>query len=85
MTMVRGGDPQSMSPKRHSPRARYHSKRLSSELRDTLTVDVSSVTRDVMAPAKGSREESGVNRRLRVMGATSNEPGATAKGINTVF
>ena len=51
--MVRDGDPQSMSPKRHSPRPRYHSKRLSCELRDSLMVDVSSVTRDVMAPAKG--------------------------------
>lgn len=60
MTRVRDGDPQSMSPKRHSPRTRYHSNKLSCSLRDSLRVAVSSVTRDVMAPAKGWGRESGV-------------------------
>lgn len=60
MTRVRNGDPQSMSPKRHSPRTRYHSNRLSCSLRDSLTVAVSSVTRDVMAPAGGWGRERGM-------------------------
>lgn len=53
VTRVRDGDAQSMSPKRHSPRTRYHSSRFSCSLRDSLRVAVSSVTRDVMAPARG--------------------------------
>lgn len=57
--MVRDSDPQSMSPKRHSPRTRYHNSRLSFSLRDSLRVDVSSVTREVMAPARGWEEEGG--------------------------
>lgn len=60
VTRVRNGDPQSMSPKRHSPRTRYHSNRLSCSLRDSLTVAVSSVTRDVMAPAGGWGRERGM-------------------------
>lgn len=52
VTMVRDSDSQSMSPMRHSPRTRYHSNRFSFSLSDSLKVDVSSVTRDVMAPAQ---------------------------------
>lgn len=85
VTMVRDSDPQSMSPKRHSPRTRYHSNRLSSSLRDSLKVDVSSVTRDVMAPGRGWGEERTVNDRLRVMGGTSSEPGSRGTGVNMVF
>ena len=77
--IVRDGDAQSMSPRRHSPRMRYHSNRLRSELRDSLMVDVSSVTRDVISPVKGWGEEGGVNENLRVMGGTG-EPGCQGKG-----
>lgn len=59
VTMVRDSDSQSMSPKRHSPRTRYHNNRLSFSLRDSLRVDVSSVTREVMAPTRGWGEERG--------------------------
>lgn len=79
VTTVRGGDAQSMSPRRHRPRMKYHSSRLRSELRDSLTVDVSSVTRDVISPVKGWGEEGGVNEDLRVMGGTG-EPGCQGKG-----
>lgn len=61
VSTVRGGDAQSMSPRRHRPRMKYHRSRLRSELRDSLTVDVSSVTRDVISPVKGWGEEGGMN------------------------
>lgn len=52
VSTVRGGDAQSMSARRHRPRMKYHRSRLRSELRDSLTVDVSSVTRDVISPVR---------------------------------
>lgn len=85
VTRVRDSDPQSMSPKRHSPRTRYHSKRFSFSLRDSLRVDVSSVTRDVMAPARGWGRETGVNEGLRGLGGTSSGPGCQREGVNMVF
>lgn len=78
--MVRDGDPQSISPKRQSPRTRYHSNRLNFSLRDSLKVDVSSVIRDMMAPGRGWGEKTGVNERLRVMRETSSEPGCQEEG-----
>lgn len=50
--MVRVSEPQSMNAKRHSPRTRYHIRRLKFSLKDSHMLDVSSVTRDVMAPAR---------------------------------
>ena len=79
VSTVRGGDAQSMSPRRHRPRMKYHRSRLRSELRDSLTVDVSSVTRDVISPVKGWGEEGGMNENLRETGGTG-EPGCQGKG-----
>lgn len=51
MTKVRYSDPQNMKARRHRPRPRYHISRFSLSLTDSQTLDVSSVTRDVMEPA----------------------------------
>lgn len=82
---MRDSDPQSMSPKRHSPRTRYHSNRLSFSLRDSLRADVSSVIRDVMAPARGWGKQSGVTEGLGGMGGTGSEPGCWGRGVHVVF
>lgn len=61
LTTVRVSDFQSMNTKGHSPRIRYHIRMDSSELRDSHTVAVSLVTRDVMTPGRvGGKEVEGI-------------------------